>query len=89
MGCAKSYCPLAASTNIPQTAEDISRLVSSLKVSVIGEPDAEASSDVITQVANEVYAQDVIRLMIVNLEAFEFEVGQHFSAAETAFNRTL
>lgn len=35
----------------------------------------EPSADVVAQVANEVYAQDLLSLMVVHLEKFEFEVS--------------
>lgn len=42
-----------------------------------GENETEPSSDVIAQVANEVYAQDLLSLMVVHMGKFEFEVGTH------------
>lgn len=55
--------------------------MTSVKIAVMGEPDQEPSSETITQVANEVYAQDLIRLMIVHMESFEFEVRSACSLA--------
>jgi calcium binding protein 39 len=40
-----------------------------------GENEAEPSADVIAQVANEVYAQDLLSLMVVHMGKFEFEVS--------------
>jgi calcium binding protein 39 len=58
-----------------QTNEDISRLLSSTKAYLSGENEGEASTDVVAQVANEVYAQDLLSLMIINISKFEFEVS--------------
>jgi len=41
-----------------------------------GENEVEPSTDVIAQVANEVYAQDLLSLMIVHIAKFEFEVSR-------------
>lgn len=56
-----------------RTNEEISRLISSLKTSLSGEGDLEPSSDVLAQVANEVYAQDLLSLLVVDMAKFEFE----------------
>ncbi|ORX37723.1 putative transcriptional repressor [Kockovaella imperatae] len=53
--------------------EEISRLLSSTKQALAGEGDADAGGDVLAQVANEVYASDILNLMVVNLGKFEFE----------------
>lgn len=59
-----------------QTNEEISRLLSSVKGYLTGENEAEPSADVIAQVANEVYAQDLLSLMVVHMAKFEFEVSR-------------
>ena len=54
--------------------------MTAIKSAVVGEADQEPSTETVTQVANEVYAQDVMRLMVVHMEAFEFEVSPGFRA---------
>ena len=58
-----------------QINEEISRLLSSTKQTLSGEIEPEASGDVVALVANEVYALDLLNLMVLNLGKFEFEVG--------------
>jgi calcium binding protein 39 len=58
-----------------QVNEEISRLLTAIKTSLSGEGEAEASPDIIAQVANEVYAQDLLSLMVTNLSKFDFEVS--------------
>jgi calcium binding protein 39 len=53
----------------------VSRLLAATKISLTGEGEVEASPDVIAQVANEVYAQDLLSLMITHIGKLEFEVG--------------
>ncbi|KAK4685074.1 calcium binding protein 39, partial [Tremellales sp. Uapishka_1] len=53
--------------------EEVSRALMSVKTLLSGEGDAEPSSDVVVQVANEMYAQDLLSLMVVHLAKFEFE----------------
>jgi calcium binding protein 39 len=50
-------------------------LLSATKVLLIGENETEPSTEVVAQVANEVYAQDLLSLMVVNMGKFEFEVS--------------
>jgi calcium binding protein 39 len=50
--------------------------VTSLKVALCGDAEHEAQSDVVAQVANEVYAQDLLSLLVLNLVHFDFEVSQ-------------
>jgi calcium binding protein 39 len=52
--------------------------MTAIKSAVVGEADQEPSTETVTQVANEVYAQDVMRLMVVHMEAFEFEVSPYW-----------
>jgi calcium binding protein 39 len=54
----------------------VSRSVTSLKVALCGDAEHDPSSDVVAQVANEVYAQDLLSLFVLNLVHFDFEVGQ-------------
>ena len=58
-----------------QVNEEVSRLLATIKAYLSGENEVEPSADVIAQVANEVYAQDVLSLMVVHLAKFEFEVS--------------
>lgn len=63
--------------------EEISRSLSSIKQSLTGEgSEFEASSDVIAQVANEVYAQDLLSLMVTHMGLFEFEVSCDVATCE-------
>ena len=50
-------------------------MIYSIKTSLSGEGDVEPSADVIAQIANEVYAQDLLSLMVVNMAKLEFEVS--------------
>ena len=58
-----------------QINEEISRLLSSTRHALSGEGVEDASGDVVALVANEVYALDLLNLMVVNLAKFEFEVS--------------
>lgn len=62
-----------------QTNEEISRTLASIKTLISGDEANEPSPDVIAQVANEVYAQDLLSLMVINLAKFEFEVRWYAS----------
>jgi len=53
--------------------EEVSRLVSSVKSSLSGDGDAEASADVVAQVATEVYSQDLLGIFVVKVGQMEFE----------------
>ncbi|WVN89911.1 uncharacterized protein L203_105141 [Cryptococcus depauperatus CBS 7841] len=53
--------------------EEVSRQLSTVKAHLSGDGDGEPSSDVVAQVANEVYAQDLLNLMVVHLGRFDFE----------------
>jgi calcium binding protein 39 len=61
--------------NQSQTNEEITRLVQSLRATLMGEDGHEASTDVTTHIANEVYAQDMMAVLITHLPVLEFEVG--------------
>lgn len=63
-----------------QANEEVSRLLASTKAHLVGEGE-EPSADVVAQVANEVYAQDLLNLMVVHMPKFEFEVRRHTIAA--------
>ncbi|ORY34730.1 putative transcriptional repressor [Naematelia encephala] len=53
--------------------EEVTRSLAATKASLCGEGEAEPSPDVVAQVANEVYAQDLLSLMVIHLDKFEFE----------------
>ncbi|KIR54897.1 calcium binding protein 39 [Cryptococcus gattii Ru294] len=53
--------------------EDISRQLSIVKTLLSGEGDSEPNPDAVVQVANEVYAQDLLSSMVVHLGKFDFE----------------
>jgi len=59
-----------------QINDDISKSVSSLKVALVGDAEHDPSSDVVAQVANEVYGQDLLSLLVTHLGQFDFEVSQ-------------
>lgn len=61
-----------------QINEDISRQLSIVKILLSGEGDTEPNPDAVAQVANEVYAQDLLSLMVVHLGKFDFEVCQSY-----------
>ncbi|OCF61974.1 calcium binding protein 39 [Kwoniella mangroviensis CBS 10435] len=53
--------------------EEVSRLLASTKNSLLGEGESEPSPDIIAQIANEVYAQDLLSLVVIHLGQFDFE----------------
>ncbi|ODN98076.1 hypothetical protein I350_07718 [Cryptococcus amylolentus CBS 6273] len=53
--------------------EEISRQIAAVKAALSGESDGEPSPDIVAQVANEVYAQDLLSLMVLHLGRFDFE----------------
>lgn len=57
-----------------QVNEDISRQLSIVKTLLSGEGDTEPNPDAVAQVANEMYAQDLLSSMVVHLGKFDFEV---------------
>lgn len=59
-----------------QVNEDISRQLSIVKTLLSGEGDTEPNPDAVAQVANEMYAQDLLSSMVVHLGKFDFEVCQ-------------
>lgn len=50
--------------------------MTSLKVALVGDAEHDPQSDIVAQVANEVYAQDLLSLLVLNLVNFDFEVSQ-------------
>jgi calcium binding protein 39 len=42
----------------------------------VGDAEHDPSSDVVAQVANEVYGQDLLSLLVTHLGQFDFEVNQ-------------
>lgn len=54
--------------------EDITRSIQGIKVGLCGDAEHDASPDVITQIANEVYAQDILGLIVSHLSQLDFEV---------------
>lgn len=59
-----------------QINDDISKSVTSLKIALVGDAEHDPSSDVVAQVANEVYGQDLLSLLVTHLGQFDFEVSQ-------------
>lgn len=57
-----------------------------LKGSLLGEEGMEPSTDVIAQVANEVYAQDLMLLLITHLQVLEFEVSQPYGISARRYS---
>lgn len=50
--------------------------MTSLKIALVGDAEHDPSSDVVAQVANEVYGQDLLSLLVTHLGQFDFEVSQ-------------
>ena len=65
-----------------QTNEEITRLLAATKILLTGENEIEPSADIIAQVANEVYAQDLLSLMVIHMSKFEFEVSRRWRKSE-------
>lgn len=59
-----------------QVNEEVTRLVQSLRASLMGEDGQDPSADVTTHIANEVYAQDLMAILINHLPVLEFEVSR-------------
>lgn len=49
----------------------------------MGDAEHDPSSDVVAQVANEVYGQDLLSLLVTHLGQFDFEVSQLSATPET------
>ena len=58
-----------------QVNEDITRSISAIKVGLCGDAEHDAAPEVIAQIANEVYAQDLMGLVVTHLGKLEFEVS--------------
>ncbi|RXK35187.1 calcium binding protein 39 [Tremella mesenterica] len=67
--------------------EEVSRLLSSIKTSLIGDEIAEPSPDIVAQIANEIYAQDLLSLMVIHLAKFEFEARKDVCSIYSALLR--
>jgi calcium binding protein 39 len=55
--------------------EDITRSIAAIKVGLCGDAEHDAAPEVIARIANEVYAQDVMALVVTHLGKLEFEVS--------------
>lgn len=55
--------------------EDITRSISAIKVGLCGDAEHDAAPEVIAQIANEVYAQDIMSLVVTHIGKLEFEVS--------------
>ena len=71
-----SYFRLGEVIAYVQINDDISKSVTSLKIALVGDAEHDPSSDVVAQVANEVYGQDLLSLLVTHLGQFDFEVSQ-------------
>lgn len=49
-------------------------MIGMIKVYLQGESGAEPVPDIVAQVANEIYVQDLLSLLIIHMEKLEFEV---------------
>jgi calcium binding protein 39 len=49
----------------------------------VGDAEHDPSSDVVAQVANEVYGQDLLSLLVTHLGQFDFEVSQLSNSVPT------
>lgn len=58
-----------------QVNEDITRSISAIKVGLCGDAEHDAAPEVIAQIANEVYGQDIMGLVVTHLGKLEFEVS--------------
>ncbi|KAG0172904.1 mo25 protein [Apophysomyces sp. BC1034] len=56
-----------------KATEDISKYLLSMKNILYGEDGSEPSPDLVAQLAQEVYSNDLLQLFIVNIHKFEFE----------------
>lgn len=54
--------------------EELSRLLASMKMILIGDHETEPSPELITQLSQEIYAYDILVLLTAHLAKFEFEV---------------
>lgn len=79
----------AADVLIHQISEEASRLIAAIKIHLLGEGDQEPSSDVVAQVANEIYVQDLLSLLVIHMDKLEFEVGAVISASPLAASRQI
>lgn len=61
--------------------------MSIVKTLLSGEGDSEPNRDAVAQVANEVYAQDLLSSMVVHLGKFDFEVCRSSIAIALSFNQ--
>lgn len=51
-------------------------MLAAVKVYLLAEGDSEPSPDVVAQVANEIYVQDLLSLLILHMDKLEFEVSR-------------
>ncbi|ORZ37565.1 Mo25-like protein [Catenaria anguillulae PL171] len=69
--------------------EDLSRLILQIKLILTGDGETEPSPEIISALAQEVYNQDLLSLLIVNLQRFEFEVHHHLFIVNTLLRRQI
>jgi calcium binding protein 39 len=55
-------------------AEDLSKNLAAMKITLYGDAEHEPNQDSIVALANEIYSADLLILLISNLSRFEFEV---------------
>ncbi|KAH8088421.1 putative transcriptional repressor [Filobasidium floriforme] len=68
-----------AANNNMEASEEISKSLSAMKSILNGEAGDQDSLGGITQLANEVYSQDVLKLLILNMPKFDFEAKKDAS----------
>ncbi|GFZ49630.1 Mo25-like protein [Saitozyma sp. JCM 24511] len=61
-------------------SEEVSRLLASVKTSLSGDAESDPSPDVIAMVANEVYASDLLSLLVIHMDKLEFEASSIFAS---------
>lgn len=57
-----------------QYSEDVSKNLSQMKAILYGDGESEPQAEQVAQLAQEVYNQDVLQLLVLNIWRFDFEV---------------
>lgn len=69
-----------------QAGEDVSKCLYQMKLTLYGDGENEPQQEQVAQLAQEVYNQDVLQLLVTNIGRFEFEARKD---ASQIFNNLL
>jgi len=71
---------------IEKAAEELSKSLGAMKITLFGDPEHEPNQDAIVQLANDIYANDLIPALLTNITRLEFEAKKDLASI---FNHLL